>query len=199
MAAGPFLSMGDKPVLPMMDYEAVCPPAIDQAYARIAPPYDEVFCRIGAGAMKPAKQLLWQQSAYPVEFDAPRPLPPRNSSPCGSADVLQVKISQLSAQGHIWDLVRHQPSSVMRERGWYDLLPQRVPAGAVLGDGFGSRSQADRLGAIDRNPGADDFERQPIPLQGRRHERRLDPVDRHLDNPAFSATSLRTSSTLQGR
>ena len=65
---GAVLVDGDKPVLPMMDYEAVCPPAIDQAYARIAPPYDEVFCRIGAGAMQLAKQLLWQQSAYPVEF-----------------------------------------------------------------------------------------------------------------------------------
>jgi sugar (pentulose or hexulose) kinase len=43
------------------------------------------------------------------------------------------EISQLSAQSHIWDLVRHQPSSVMRERGWDHLLPQRVPAGAVLG------------------------------------------------------------------
>src|SRR5882762_11805685 len=38
-----------------------------------------------------------------------------------------------AAQGHIWDLVRHQPSSVMRERGWAHLLPQRVPAGAMLG------------------------------------------------------------------
>jgi sugar (pentulose or hexulose) kinase len=43
------------------------------------------------------------------------------------------EISQLAAQGHIWDLVRHQPSSVMRERGWAHLLPQRVPAGAMLG------------------------------------------------------------------
>src|SRR3977135_1935574 len=42
----------DKPVLPMMDYDAVSPPAIDEAYARIAPAYDEVFCGIGAGAMR---------------------------------------------------------------------------------------------------------------------------------------------------
>src|SRR4029079_7704461 len=65
---GAVLVDGDKPVLPMMDYEAVSPLAIDQAYARIAPAYDEVFCGIGAGAMQLAKQLLWQESAFPVEF-----------------------------------------------------------------------------------------------------------------------------------
>src|SRR6476661_9059640 len=63
---GAVLVDGDKPVLPMMDYDAVSPSAIDHAYARIAPSYSEVFCGIGAGAMRLAKQLLWQQSAYPA-------------------------------------------------------------------------------------------------------------------------------------
>src|SRR3954447_12985609 len=36
---GAVLVDGNKPVL-MMDYDAVSPPAIDQAYARIAPAYD---------------------------------------------------------------------------------------------------------------------------------------------------------------
>src|SRR4051795_2686554 len=56
---GAVLVDGDTPVLPMMDYDAVSPPAIDEAYARIAPGYDEVFCGIG-GAMRLGKQLLWQ-------------------------------------------------------------------------------------------------------------------------------------------
>ncbi|WP_234685333.1 acetate and sugar kinases/Hsc70/actin family protein [Bradyrhizobium monzae] len=64
---GAVLVDGDTPVLPMMDYDAVSPPAIDEAYARIAPGYDEVFCGFG-GAMRLGKQLLWQESAYPVEF-----------------------------------------------------------------------------------------------------------------------------------
>src|ERR1700681_1842263 len=131
---GAVLVEGDRPVLPMMDYEAVCPPAIDEAYARIAPAYREVFCGIGAGAMRLAKQLLWQQSAFPVEFA-------RAKTYLTTAQFFAMRlggraaseISQLAAQGHIWDLVRHQPSSVMRERGWAHLLPQRAPAGAVLG------------------------------------------------------------------
>jgi sugar (pentulose or hexulose) kinase len=131
---GAVLVDGDGPVLPMMDYEAVPAPAIDEAYARIAPPYGEVFCGIGAGAMRLAKQLLWQQSAFPAEFA-------RAKAYLTTAQYFAMRfgggaaseISQLAAQGHIWDLRHHQPSSVMRERGWASLLPPRAPAGASLG------------------------------------------------------------------
>jgi sugar (pentulose or hexulose) kinase len=131
---GAVLVDGDKPVLPMMDYDAVSPPAIDEAYRRIAPAYREVFCGIGAGAMRLAKQLLWQESAFPAEFA-------RAKTYLTTAQFFAMRlggraaseISQLAAQGHIWDLVRHQPSSIMRERGWAHLLPPPVPAGAVLG------------------------------------------------------------------
>ena len=131
---GAVLVDGDRPVLPMMDYDAVSPPAIDEAYRQIAPAYREVFCGIGAGAMRLAKQLLWQESAFPAEFA-------RAKTYLTTAQFFAMRlggraaseISQLAAQGHIWDLVRHQPSSVMRERGWAHLLPPRAPAGAVLG------------------------------------------------------------------
>ena len=117
----------------MMDYDAVSPPAIDEAYARIAPGYDEVFCGIG-GAMRLGKQLLWQESAYPVEFA-------RAKTYLTTAQFFVVRlggraaseISQLAAQSHIWDLIHHQPSALMRYRGWSHLLPELVPAGAVLG------------------------------------------------------------------
>lgn len=131
---GAVLVDGDRPVLPMMDYDAVCPPAIDEAYRRIAPAYREVFCGIGAGAMRLAKQLLWQERAFPAEFA-------RAKTYLTTAQFFAMRlggrsaseISQLAAQGHIWDLVRHRPSSIMRERGWAHLLPQRPLAGAVLG------------------------------------------------------------------
>ena len=107
---GAVLVDGDKPVLPMMDYDAACPPAIDEAYRRIAPAYREVFCGIGAGAMRLAKQLLWQESAFPAEFA-------RAKTYLTTAQFFAMRlggraaseISQLAAQGHIWDLVRHQP------------------------------------------------------------------------------------------
>jgi sugar (pentulose or hexulose) kinase len=142
---GAVLVDADTPVLPMMDYEAVSPPAIDEAYARIAPAYGEVFCGIGAGAMRLAKQLLWQESAFPTEFA-------RAKAYLTTAQFFAMRlggraaseISQLAAQGHIWDLVHHQPSTVMRERGWAHLLPLPVPAGASLGTV--SEAMARRIG-----------------------------------------------------
>jgi sugar (pentulose or hexulose) kinase len=130
---GAVLVDGDMPVLPMMDYDAVSPPEIDEAYARIAPGYDEVFCGIG-GAMRLGKQLLWQESAYPIEFARAK-----NYLTTAQFFALRLggraasEISQLAAQSHIWDLVHHQPSSLMRKRGWSHLLPELIPAGAVLG------------------------------------------------------------------
>src|SRR5215467_6523663 len=131
---GAVLVDGDQPVLPMMDYDAIPPSAIDEAYARLAPPYSEVFCGIGAGAMRLGKQLLWQESAFPADFN-------RANAYLTTAQFLAMRlggraaseISQLAAQGHIWDLRRKQPSSIMRERGWARLLPQLAAAGAPLG------------------------------------------------------------------
>src|SRR5712672_1101135 len=130
---GAVLVDGNTPVLPMMDYDAVSPPAIDQAYARIAPAYDEVFCGI-SGAMRLGKQLLWQESAYPVEFARARTyLTTAQFFALRLGGRAASEISQLAAQSHIWDLVCHRPSSLMRKRGWDHLLPEGIPAGAVLG------------------------------------------------------------------
>jgi len=131
---GAVLTDGQAAVLPMMDYEAVSPPGINSAYELMAPPYAEVFCSNGSGAMRLAKQLLWQQTACPVEFA-------RATCYLTTAQYLAMRlggrpaseISQLAAQGHIWDAVGRRPSSIMRARGWDRLLPPRVAAGAVLG------------------------------------------------------------------
>jgi sugar (pentulose or hexulose) kinase len=128
------LTDGQSAVLPMMDYEALSPPEIDRAYERLAPPYTEVFCSNGSGAMRLAKQLLWQQTAFPIEFA-------RASSYLTTAQYVAMRlggraaseISQLAAQGHIWDAIARRPSSIMRARGWDRLLPAREAAGAVLG------------------------------------------------------------------
>src|SRR4051812_34311077 len=130
---GAVLVDGDTPVLPMMDYDTVCPSAIDEAYARIAPSYDEVFCGI-AGAMRLGKQLLWQESAYPLEFARAKTyLTTAQFLALGLGGRAASEISQLAAQSHIWDLIHQQPSSLMRKRGWTHLLPECEPAGEALG------------------------------------------------------------------
>src|SRR4051794_34748115 len=122
------------PVLPMMDYDAVSPPVIDQAYARIAPAYYEVFCGLGAGAMRLAKQLLWQESEFPTEFARAKAyLTTAQYIAARLGGALASEISQLAAQTHVWDLRGHRPSSVMRKRGWAHLLPRLAAAGTSLG------------------------------------------------------------------
>src|SRR5258705_10072489 len=110
---GAVLVDGDKPVLPMMDYDAVSPLAIDQAYARIAPAYSEVFCGIGAGAMRLAKQLLWQGSADPVEFARAKTyLTTPQFFAFGIGWRPPSEIYQLSAPSQIWGMSRLLPPSL---------------------------------------------------------------------------------------
>ena len=52
-------------VLPMMDYEAEPPAEIKEAYADVAPPFEEVRCPINPGGLTLARQLFWQSRAFP--------------------------------------------------------------------------------------------------------------------------------------
>ncbi|MBV9076323.1 MAG: carbohydrate kinase, partial [Methylobacteriaceae bacterium] len=122
------------PVLPMMDYEAPTPPEIDARYAAEAPSFGEVFCTTGPGAMQLGKQLLWQAERHPEPFARARHL-------LTSAQYVAWRlggrpaseVTQLAAQGHLWDPRAGAPSSLVRRRGWDRLLPPRARAGEALG------------------------------------------------------------------
>lgn len=122
------------PVLPMMDYEAVTPQAVDESYNLEAPPYSEVFCRTGSGAMQLAKQLLWQAEHNPVAFRKARyflTTPQYVAWALGGRPASE--ISQVAAQGHLWDPRAERFSSVVRRHGWDRLFPAFAKAGEVLG------------------------------------------------------------------
>lgn len=131
---GAVLVADGAPVLPMMDYEAQTPPEIDALYETLAPPYREVFCSNGAGAMRLAKQLLWQERDFPDAFaKADMYLTTAQYFAMRLGGRPASEISQLAAQGHVWDAAKNQPASLLRVRGWSRLLPPRAAAGAVLG------------------------------------------------------------------
>ena len=56
------------PVLPAMDYEATAPEWLAGSYRDIGPTYEEVFCSVSGGAMRPAQGLLWQEREFPDAF-----------------------------------------------------------------------------------------------------------------------------------
>jgi len=65
---------GDKPVLPMMDYDAVSPPAIDEAYRRIAPRIAKCFAgSVPAPCGSPATAVAAERVSRRI-WPAPKPI-----------------------------------------------------------------------------------------------------------------------------
>ncbi|MHB2166756.1 FGGY-family carbohydrate kinase [Alsobacter sp. R-9] len=122
------------PVLPMMDYETPCPAWLDEAYAAQAPTYGEVFCSIGPGAMRLAKQLMWQERDFPDAFRSAKwYLTTAQYMAWRLGGRPASEISQLAAQGHLWAPEAAALSSVVRRHGWDRLFPPMARAGEVLG------------------------------------------------------------------
>jgi sugar (pentulose or hexulose) kinase len=124
----------DGPVLPMMDYEAACPAWVDEAYRAEAPGYAEVACSIGPGAMRPAKQMLWQSLAFPEAFARARYcLTTSQYLAFRLGGRPAAEISQMAAQCHLWNVAAATLSSIVLRRGWAPLIPPFARAGDVLG------------------------------------------------------------------
>jgi sugar (pentulose or hexulose) kinase len=122
------------PVLPMMDYEAPCPAWVDEAYRAEWPGYGEVACMIGPGAMRPAKQMLWQSIAFPEAFAKARYcLTTSQYLAFRLGGRPAAEISQMAAQCHLWNVPGGTLSSIVQRRGWAYLFPSFARAGDVLG------------------------------------------------------------------
>jgi sugar (pentulose or hexulose) kinase len=128
------LTDADGPVLPMMDYEAPSPPDVDALYATLAPPFDEVFCPTAPGAMQLGKQLVWQRRLFPREFArATHHLTTAQYVAwrlCGRA---ASEVSQVAAQGHLFDPRAGRFSSLVTGQGFARLYPPFAKAGEALG------------------------------------------------------------------
>jgi sugar (pentulose or hexulose) kinase len=123
------------PTLPMMDYESRAPGWLDEVYARETPPYDEVFCDAGSGAMPLAKQLIWQSHAYPDEFMRARfylTTPQYIAWRLGGRPTTEV--SSIAAQAHLWAPTCARFSAIVDRRQWTRLFPPFARAGEVLGN-----------------------------------------------------------------
>lgn len=120
--------------LPVMDYEAEPPSAICDAYARLAPPYDEVYAPTNPAGLTLGRQLFWQQECYPDAFAKTRHLlfHPQYWA-WRMSGVAATEVTSLGAQTHLWDPVRQDYSSLVRSRGWQHLFPPRRAPWDILG------------------------------------------------------------------
>jgi sugar (pentulose or hexulose) kinase len=123
------------PTLPMMDYESRAPGWLDDVYAHETPPYDEVFCDAGSGAMPLAKQLVWQSHEFPNEFARAQfylTTPQYIAWRLGGRPTTE--ISSIAAQAHLWAPTAARFSSIVERRQWTRLFPPFARAGEVLGN-----------------------------------------------------------------
>jgi len=122
------------PVLPAMDYEATPPDWLDAAYREIGPSYDEVFCSLSGGAMRPAQGLLWQEQEFSTQFQRAKYFlltPQYFAFRLGGRPVTE--ISSLAAQCHLWNPLKNEFSSIVKRKNWTSLFPAFARAGDVIG------------------------------------------------------------------
>lgn len=121
-------------VLPMMDYEVVPPDDIKEAYAEIAPPFDEVCCPINPGGLTLARQLFWQSRRFADRFDRTRWILPAAQywawRLCG---VVASEVTSLGAQTQLWNPQSNIPSRLAEREGWCKKFPPLRKAFETLG------------------------------------------------------------------
>lgn len=136
-------------VLPVMDYLAEAPPEVDAGYARIAPPFSEVFSVTSPGALTLGKQLYWLETVYPEAFARIATVLPWSGFIAhrlggGMAN----EVSNLGVFTHLLDVKAGDWSSLARARGWDRLFPRRRPAWEVVGTFPGLRGKGEILTGI---------------------------------------------------
>ena len=124
----------DSLVLPVMHYEAQPPESVIADYAAMAPPFDETFAPINPGGLTLARQLLWQQTAFPDNFDrARRILSYPQYWAWRFSGVVASEVTSLGAQTHLWAPQRGDFSSFVDMQGWRPLFPPLRRAWESLG------------------------------------------------------------------
>ena len=122
------------PVLPAMDYEATPPEWLTDAYREVGPTYEEVFCSISGGAMRPAQGLLWQEREFPKAFSRAKHFlltPQYFAFRFGGRPVTE--ISSLAAQCHLWNPLKSEFSSIVKKKNWSRFFPAFARAGDIVG------------------------------------------------------------------
>jgi sugar (pentulose or hexulose) kinase len=121
-------------VLPVLDYEAEPPPEIAQAYAEVAPWFDECCCPILPAGLTLARQLFWQSRAFPEEFARARwILPFPQYWAWRLSGVPASEVTSLGAQTQLWNPRERDLSGLAKREGWEEKIPPLSSAFDVLG------------------------------------------------------------------
>lgn len=128
------LIAGSDLALPVLDYEDEPPESVKRAYAAMAPPFTEVRAPINPGGLTLARQLLWQETAFPEAFARTEAiLPFAQYWAWRLSGVAASEVTSLGAQTHLWDPQGRGFSGLARARGWDRRFAPLRPAWETLG------------------------------------------------------------------
>lgn len=119
--------------LPIMDYNAMPPQDIVESYAAIAPGFDEVLAPVNPGGLTMARQLWWQETAWPEAFAQAAIVPFAQALAHWLGGRMVSEVTSWGAQTQLWDMRRGGPSSLARSRGWDRQMAEVVPAWRPVG------------------------------------------------------------------
>ena len=121
-------------VLPIMDYLAEAPARVDAEYARIAPPFSEVFSNTSPGALTIGKQLYWIETEFPDYFEKVQHVLPFSAYIAHAlGGDAATEISNLGVFTHLINVKTGGWSSLVKQRGWERLFPPRRNAWDIIG------------------------------------------------------------------
>lgn len=120
--------------MPVMFYGQEIPLHIQEAYRQQAPQFLEVFSEITPLALTGAMQIFWQSNGWPHKFKFAKKIV---MWPSYWAFRLSGKAyndySSLGAQNQIWNPLRHDFSSVIKNRGWASLFAPAKASAEKIG------------------------------------------------------------------
>ena len=121
-------------IMPMIDYEAEVPAALDAAYIDAAGRFPPLGSPLMPGAAHLARQLLWLETEWPEAvagarwyLGGPQYWAFRLSGHGAS------ELTFLAAQSHFWNFDEAGLSRIVRDRHWQRLIPPVTPAWQPVG------------------------------------------------------------------
>jgi sugar (pentulose or hexulose) kinase len=120
--------------VPVMDYTSEPPQEVLQAYAHLAPNFEESYSPLLPMALMHAMQLFWQQSELPEAFSRTKTiLPLMQYIAFGLGGRVVTEVSSMSCQSHLVDMRDGNASSISRHFGWDKLYAPPAKAWDVVG------------------------------------------------------------------
>jgi len=128
------LVAGQELLLPIPDYEAQIPDAIENAFGAVSPPFSETYSPDLPAGLNLGRQLFWLQNAHTNEFSrAEWALTYPQYWSWLLSGVAASETTSLGCHSHLWNPLQDRFSSLVESQGWARLFPPKRAAFDALG------------------------------------------------------------------